>query len=144
MAGTTSRAAPRKAAATPRKATAGRAPAVPPELRDFYDRIGDDDEVSVDLVTEPDEEVETEKLFSIDGREYRIPVEFGPHLGLIYVDSAEKGMDIALGRVLKMAIGEDGWRALVGHKSLTAPQLRTILNRVMVKVMGALEAAAKN
>lgn len=149
MAATTRTTAVKKAAGRTAPAASKarkRAPEVPPELVNFYnagqEAAGDD----LDFVSDggDEEEVETEKLFSLDGVEYRIPVSFGPHLALVFIDSAEDGEWVAVGRVLKTIIGDDGWRALVDFKGLTTPQLKGVLGKVMVKVMGALDEAAKN
>jgi hypothetical protein len=90
-------------------------------------------------------EVDTEKLFSIDGVEYHVPVEFTPHLALVFLDAAtDDNQWIAVGRLLKSVIGAEGWQALVGFKGLRPEDLEAVLNRVMVKVMGALEGVTKN
>lgn len=149
MAGTTRTAAVKKTAGRTAPAAPKarkRAPEVPPELVNFYNagqEVADDD---LDFVSDDadTEEVETEKLFSLDGVEYRIPVEFGPHLAMVFIDSAEDGEWVAVGRVLKTIIGADGWKALVDFEGLKTPQLKAVLGKVMIKVMGALDEAAKN
>ena len=127
----------------PRKA----APATPKELEGFYDRVSKvDPDTDLDFVSAPEgeEEVRTEKLYSLDGVEYRIPVEFGPHMALVFIDAAEAGELVAVGRVLKDIIGPAGWKALVGFKGLKPEQLSTVLDKVLVKVMGSVEEALKN
>jgi hypothetical protein len=134
----------------PRKTTGGpaarkKAPAVPPEIANFYNTVPAAENIGdLDFTSDADEEIETEKLFSLDGVEYRIPVEFGPHLAMIFIDSAEEGELVAIARVLRDIIGPDGWRALTGFKGLKPEQLKAVLDRVMIKVMGTIEETLKN
>lgn len=120
---------------------------VPAELRNLYDadRRKDEEDVSLDLTTEAGEDeepVETEKLFSVDGVEYRIPVEFGPGVGLLYLDRISEGRDVALGQILKTVIGEQGWKALLRLAELNrinAAQLKAIMKKVNDRTLGAVE-----
>jgi hypothetical protein len=154
-------ATPRKAATAPAKRTpAKRAPAkkaaaprhrtalddAPAELRDFYETAkAADTDGDLDFRSDQVVEVDTEKLFSIDGVEYRVPVEFTPHLALVFLDAAtDENQWVAIGRLLKSVIGAAGWQALIGFEGLQPEQLQAVLNRVMVKVMGALEGITKN
>ena len=124
---------------------------VPAELRNLYDadRKATED-VSLDLTSEATEDeapVETEKLFSVDGVEYRIPVEFGPGIGLIYLNRIDEGRDVALGGILKTVIGKEGWAALMKlaeSNRITGPQLKAIMKKVNDRTMGAVEAIEGN
>lgn len=124
---------------------------VPAELRHLYDadRRKDDEEVSLDLTSQPaedEEEVPMDKLFSVDGVDYLIPVEFGPSVGVIYIDRLSEGEDVALGAILKMVIGKEGWAALVKlaeDNRITGPQFKAILKKVNERTMGAVEAMGK-
>lgn len=121
---------------------------IPAELRGFYDQVEaiavDTADVSLDMRTlTPQERERTqrrEKLFSIDGVEHTIPVEFGPQLSLVFIDSiGQVGEDVALGRVLRAAMGKASWEALVAYEDLTGAQLKKILGITMEKIMGAVE-----
>ena len=168
MAGTTSRATGTRAvkavkkAANPARTTRGPValpaaddPDMPPELRDMYGppklgkargagTIGSDDDVSFDFDTStPAAEVPMERLFSIDGVPYYIPVEYPPSYAIVYLDALDEGRDVAVGRVIKLAVGE-GWRALVElstkRPDLIPPaQFTALMQKVMNKVMGAVE-----
>lgn len=144
-------------AASPAKAARGRrvvqhAPE-PPELANLYGppqigRLGGADDVSLDFNT-PDAdavaEVPLEKLFSINGKDYFIPVEFPPGVSIAYLHGVEEGRDVALGRCLKTVIGEKGWNELAAFVTanngggITRAQMGRLLNVVMTKVMGSLE-----
>lgn len=156
MAGTTATKTAAKRAPRVRKtaAPAARAPQerdVPDELKNFYDQVdaieADTEDVSLDMVSKTDAEraktVPREKLFSIDGVEHTIPVSFGPNLALTFIDLVSRpdvGEDVALGRVLRVAMGESSWRALCEFPDLEAPHLKKILGITFRKVMGAVEA----
>lgn len=130
---------------------------VPAELRGFYDDphanprdiltgiVGEDDGSVLDFRTPTKEDraaVEVEELFRADGTSYYIPKVFGPGLGLVYLDRAQEGRDIALGAVLKAALGPPGWSALIRMARLDAineDQMNVLLGRVMTKVMGTIE-----
>jgi hypothetical protein len=88
-------------------------------------------------------DVELEPLFYLDGEEYGIPAEFPPSLALVYLDAIDEGRDVAAGRVLKMAIGRDGWTALMRYVTaggaIGMRDMAAMLNHVMVKVMGTVE-----
>lgn len=156
MSNTVKAARPVKAA----KAVAKRAPApravtadpddVPAELRGFYDAPvlsrgakGAAEVESLDFATPTLEQrnaVPMEKLFSIDGTDYFIPVEFGPGMGLIYLDGVAEGRDVALGRVLKKALGDTAWNALVAYAPyITGAQMEHLLDVTLRKTLGALE-----
>jgi hypothetical protein len=84
-----------------------------------------------------------ERLFSIDGVPYYIPVEYPPSYAIVYLDALDEGRDVAVGRVIKLAVGE-GWRALVElstkRPDLIPPaQFTALMQKVMNKVMGAVE-----
>jgi len=147
MAGTTA------AKRAPAKRTAKAAPRPdpaeqePPELRDFYDQVDALDEetedVSLDMSSRKGKEREEvrEKLFSIDGVDYLIPKEFGPNLSLVFIDAIGRvGEDVAIGRVMRVALGKAGWEALQEFEDLQPLQLKKIMSIVMRKIMGAIEA----
>lgn len=116
---------------------------IPAELRNFYDQVEQDadDDVSLDMVSPSTEvqEAAREKLFSIDGVDYLIPSRFGPHLGLTYIKGLEDGQDVAIGRVMRAALGPAGWSALCDFQHLSTPQLKKLMGVIMQKVMGAVE-----
>lgn len=122
---------------------------VPAEIRAMYkdDTV---EEVSLNFSTtaDPDAEpVETETLFTVDGKDYRIPKEFGPSIAIIYLDVIDKGRDTALAIIMRTTIGKEGWAALLDlaeRKLLTAPQVKALMEKVNVKIMGALEAMEGN
>lgn len=117
---------------------------VPAELRGFYDDEPADDG-PVRLTTGTAALVEREPLFYIDDKEYTIPKKFGPHLGLVYLRAAESdGRDIALGRVMKAALGPEGWDALCSCEDITSDQLTSIMGKVQDKVLGAVESTEGN
>jgi hypothetical protein len=122
---------------------------VPAELRHLY-RESNPEEVSLDLTTEATEDEEPEereRLFTVDGKEYTIPVTFGPGVGLLYLDRIGEGRDVALGEILKTVIGEDGWQALLKLARLnriSVAQMQTIMGKVMERTLGALEGNEGN
>lgn len=117
---------------------------VPAELRNMY-RDERDDDVSLDLTTEATDDepdVPRDKLFSVDGVDYTIPVQFGPGVGLIYLDLIDQGRDVALGAILKTVIGREGWRALMKLAELnriTGAQFKAIITKVNERTLGAVE-----
>jgi hypothetical protein len=123
---------------------------VPAELRNMYRDERESEEVSLDFTTEAGDnepEEEREKLFSVDGVDYTIPVRFGPGVGVVYLDRLSQGRDVALGGVLKTVMGEEGWAAflkLAELNRITLPQLRAILEKVNERTMGAMEDAEGN
>lgn len=124
---------------------------VPAELRGLYDPDRRSVEgVSLALTTEATEDEEPEErdeLFSVDGTSYTIPVEFGPGVGLIYLDRISEGRDVALGEILKTVIGKDGWRALLKLAELnriSGPQFKAIMAKVQARTMGAVEGIEGN
>jgi len=154
MSNTVKAARPAKKAASPaRKAVTARPHPddIPAELRDFYGppNLRDDagEVESLDFATPTREQrnaVPLEKLFSIDGVDYFIPVEFGPGMGLIYLDGVAEGRDVALGRVLKKALGDAAWTALVAYAPyITKGQMEHLLNVTLQKTLGALEESGE-
>ncbi len=123
---------------------------VPAELRGFYSDKRASESVSLNFTTAPTEEeepVELEELFSIDGKPYMIPVEFGPGVGLIYLDRIAEGRDVALGEVLKAVIGDEGWQGLLKLAKLnriSLAQLQKIIETVNERTLGAMEASEGN
>lgn len=123
---------------------------VPAELRGLYKDDVAAEEASLDFTTEATDnepEVETEKLFSVDGKEYRIPVRFGPGVGLIYLDLIDQGRDVALGAILKSVIGKDGWSALMQlarDNRISVAQFKGIITKVQERTMGAVEELEGN
>lgn len=124
---------------------------VPAELRDMYkDEVADAAAASLDFSSTADPDappVEMEKLFSIDGKDYMIPKEFGPSIAILYLDVIDKGRDIALALIMRGVIGPEGWTALVelaAQKKITFPQVKALMEIVNVKTMGALEAMEGN
>lgn len=158
---TASKAAPRRAA----KVIDGTAHIVhdeadlPPELRDMYGppklsrargagTTGPDDSGELDFDTsKPVAEQPMEKLFSIDGKQYFIPVEFPVGYSIVYLDALDEGRDIAVGRALKLAVGP-AWeqlRTLARERpDLIKPHhLQRIMDIVLNKIMGTLEEAGE-
>lgn len=155
------KAASRKAAGKAQQALPANPADVPAELVDFYGppklsrprgagtRGQAPDGVSLDFTSPTRDEiaeVPLEKLFSIDGRDFFIPVEFPPAFALIYLDGIEEGRDVALGRVLKAAMnanGQRGWDALQefvkGGGRISRAQMAHLLDLVSTKIMGAME-----
>lgn len=123
---------------------------VPAELRGMYDRDNRDEEVSLDFTSETTEDEgpeERETLFTVDGVAYTIPVEFGPGVGLIYLDRISEGRDVALGEILKTVIGTKGWAALMvlaEKNRITGAQFRAIMKKVSDRTMGAMEGIEGN
>jgi hypothetical protein len=132
---------------------------LPPELREMYGppklsrargagTTGPDDGISLHFDTsEPDAEVPMEELFSIDGEAYYIPVEFPVGYSIIYLDALDQGRDIAIGRILKLAVGK-GWASLVQLANdrpqlITPAHLQRIMDIVLSKVMGSVEGAGE-
>lgn len=67
--------------------------------------------------------VEREDLFSLGGATYTIPVSFSAGETLTYVDGLRKyGPDMAASWALEMALGEDGYRALLGAPEHVVPK----------------------
>lgn len=138
--------APAKAIKATTKTRRVPAEQVPAELRNLYDADRKAaEEVSLDFTSEAtgdEEPEEREKLFSLDGTDYTIPVTFGPGIGLIYLDRIDEGRDVALGGVLKTVIGKDGWTALMRLAELdriSLPQLKAIISKVQDRTLGAVE-----
>jgi hypothetical protein len=124
---------------------------VPAELRKMYkDEKADAAAASLNFTTAdgPDDEpVEMEELFSVDGKAYEIPKEFGPSMALVYLDVVDKGRDVALAAILRSVIGPEGWAALMdlaAKKKVTLPQIRALMEIVNTKLMGALEVMEGN
>lgn len=117
---------------------------VPAELRNMYDGGKNADEVSLDFDANEanDEPEERDELFRSKGVSYTIPVEFGPGIGLLYLNRIDEGRDVALGYILKTVIGKAGWAALMElaeANRITAPQMKAILKKVNDRTMGAVE-----
>lgn len=99
------------------------------------------------VATGDEPEEERDELFSVDGKVYTIPVEFGPGIGLIYLDRIGEGRDVALGGILKAVIGEDGWAALLmlaAKNRINADQFKALVQKVQDRTMGAVEKMEGN
>jgi len=149
------RKATKKAGGTAKVAPPANANLLHPDLADFYSApalgtargagtttADPDDDLDFDTST-PAPAIPMERLFAIDGMPYFIPVEFPPGYSIVYLDALDEGRDVAVGRVLKLAIGQ-GWTALkdlaVERPDLITPQqLQGIMNKVLKKIMGTLE-----
>jgi hypothetical protein len=133
---------------------------LPAELRDMYGppklskargggtvaAVDDGDDLNFDTST-PAPEIPMERLFAIDGVPYYVPVEYPPSYAIVYLDGLEEGRDIAVARVLKLAVGE-GWKALRDlaerRPDLISPeQFSKLMNKVLTKVMGVVEEAGE-
>jgi hypothetical protein len=129
---------------------------LPPELRDMYGppklskargagTTGEPEADSFDFDTStPVADIAMEKLFSIDGQQYFIPVVFPPSYSIVYLDAVQRGRDVAAGELLKLACGATGWNALVklarDRPDLIKPwQLDGIISKILTKVMDTLE-----
>jgi hypothetical protein len=136
------------------------APPEPPELANMYGApklsrargagtTGEEVETSLDFDTSaPVADMPMERLFSIDGKAYHIPVEFPPAYGLVYLDALEGGRDVAVGKALKLAIGAQGWKALRDlceqRPDVISPaQLAVLMDKVLTKIMGAIEESGE-
>lgn len=135
---------------------------LPPELRDMYGppklttgrgagTTTEADDTDFDFDTSaPVAEVPMERLFSIDGVPYYIPVEFPPAYAIVFLDalSSGAGEHVAVSRILKLAIGQ-GWDALVRlaeqRPDLINPaQFSALMEKVMRKAMGAVDVMEGN
>lgn len=125
----------------------------PEELRDLYGPpvlrrggAGADGYEPIELSTptrQQQRKVPKKPLFYLDGVEYGIPAQFPPALALLYLDGIEEGRDVALGRVLKVAIGTEGWGALMTYVKaggdIGEQAMAAMLGYVLQLVMGAIE-----
>lgn len=86
-----------------------------------------------------------EPLFYIDDVEYTIPVDPSPTIGLeaLHILSANGGGVIAQAMaddyVMTEMLGEDGYAALRGCKTVTSGELAQVIRIVSQKALGALE-----
>lgn len=95
----------------------------------------------IELTRDPNREVEKEVLFSIDGAEVEIPKEFSASLALQYVDRARKrGLDDAGSWLLETVLGPEGYALLLGYEELKAEHLADIMDVLITKTLGAMEA----
>jgi hypothetical protein len=92
-----------------------------------------------------DKPQEREPLFYIDDTEYTIPVDPSPSIGLeaIHIVSEGGGNPVAMAMaddyVMTQMLGEDGWAALRGCKTITAGDYRHLVKICSERAMGALE-----
>jgi hypothetical protein len=93
----------------------------------------------VELTDEPTDEFdEREPLFSLAGKVYDIPVRVPVADTLAYADIwMERGITWALIWAMKRTIGEDGYRLLTQHRSLTSDQIAEITAIVRSKFDGS-------
>lgn len=94
----------------------------------------------------PEQRAQTERevLFEIDGTAYEIDTELSAAFGLAYVArSDERGVDAAHIWLLKNALGDQGYRALLGFADLDADDLAGIIQALTRKVNTALEPGKK-
>lgn len=82
--------------------------------------------------------VQRDKLFSLDGKVYTIPVRFQATHALEYVDSLRKyGPDIANSTALEIALGQDGYDALLGAgDAISAEDIAVLVNVVTSRMLG--------
>jgi hypothetical protein len=123
---------------------------VPAELRGMYRDEAPEEDVSLELVSTKAAAAAglaapMEKLFSVDGADYHIPVEFPPGVALMYLDRIEEGRDVATGAILKHVIGSKGWAALLTAADvMSREQVRKLMAIVTEKIMGAMEDVEGN
>jgi hypothetical protein len=144
--------APQKAVKATTRTRRVPAEQVPAELRGMYEsETTDAEEVSLDFDSAEGtiEPVERENLFKHKGVWYTIPKEFGPGVGLVYLDRVSNGggRDEALGTILKTVIGPKGWAALLelaAEDKISLAQMKAIMVKVNDRTMGALEDTEGN
>lgn len=81
---------------------------------------------------------EREPFFTIDGTTYTIPKVFAASTALRYLDtSARVSPDAALNEALHLALGDDGYQALI-DSNVSPDELGTIAAVVRSRVLGSL------
>lgn len=95
--------------------------------------------VPVELTDEPTSEFdEREPLFSLHGTVYTIPVQVPVSDTLAYAEIwLERGITWAIIWAMKQTIGEEGYRLLTQHRSLTSDQIAAITAIVRSKFDGS-------
>lgn len=90
------------------------------------------------------EPVETVPLFSIDGKEYRIPLAPSAAMGLRYLKMLRtQGEMVANGWALEEMLGAEAYDALSNFKDLTADHLAQLSEIVGKHMLGSLEEPEK-
>jgi hypothetical protein len=99
----------------------------------------------LELVTSASvEPVETIPLFSIDGKEYRIPLVPSAAMGLRYLKMLRtQGEMVANGWALEEMLGTEAYDALANFKDLTPQDLAQLSEIVGKHMLGALEEPEK-
>jgi len=88
-----------------------------------------------------DSEVEMVPLFSIDGKEYRVPAKPRVNVALKYLTNArEHGEQMAQMMLLEDLLGAEGYKALAEYDDLTAEQLSQVADLAAKLTLGQLES----
>jgi hypothetical protein len=93
----------------------------------------------VDLDAQSDEErsefEHTAPLFTINGVTYEARTTFSAGEAMTYAKTArERGLDDAVSYAMVLAVGEDGWRALVTHPTLSNDTMSMLIDQVVMRV----------
>jgi hypothetical protein len=82
--------------------------------------------------------VQRDELFSLDGISYTIPKRFRAADALGYVTNLRRfGPDVANSIALEFALGEDGYKALVGAgDAITAEDIAVLVHVITSRILG--------
>lgn len=94
----------------------------------------------LELKTSEAPAVETEPVFSIDGRVFEMPKRVTTNTALKYMRMVRKdGQESAIAWAVERVLGEEAYVALMEHDALTQDQLAQVMGIVRDKLMGAVE-----
>jgi hypothetical protein len=96
--------------------------------------------LNITTKAQPDATQERETAFTIDDREYTVPVEVDSSVGMMATDlMATQGEPAAVRYIMIQLLGKDAYQRLIREKGLSREDLKAIQIILREKVFGAEE-----
>lgn len=82
-------------------------------------------------------------LFTLNGREYKVPAKPAVNIALRFLDDLNKrGEELAVARMLPKLLGEEAWEALLAEDDLTMDEFQSIAQAASQLLMGNVQGEA--
>jgi hypothetical protein len=99
----------------------------------------------IEIKSRPEAEEEREPLFTIDGKEFTIPVTVGAEVSLEALERIRQDGEMsAVAWMMETVLGKGAWKALRAVKGLDPKDLAAIIEVVRKKTLSVLDEEGKD